>query len=49
MATSGPKIEACLERFSQFEEYVGDEMAFSGAFAGKEPKFLIVAEIRKPV
>jgi type IV pilus assembly protein PilA len=48
MATSGPKIEAFLERFSQFEEYVGDEMTFCGAFAGKEPKFLIVAEIRKP-
>ncbi len=47
-ATVGPKVEDALEKFSQLSQYLGEEIAFSGAMEGREPKFLMVAEARKP-
>jgi type II secretory pathway pseudopilin PulG len=49
MATEGPKMEENLERFYQLSQYLGDEIVISAASSGKEdPKFLILAEVRKP-
>jgi len=48
LATSGPKIEDALEKFYQFQQYLGDEIVVSGAMESPEPRFLVVAEIRKP-
>ncbi len=49
MATDGPKIEDGVEKFSQLSEFLGDEVVAFGASEGKEdPKFLVVAEVRKP-
>jgi len=47
-ATVGPKIEDSLAKFSQLNQYLGDEVAVSGTMEGKQPDLLIVAEIRKP-
>src|SRR5215467_329761 len=43
-----PTIEDSLEKFSQVQAYLGDEVAFYGSFAGKAPAFLAIAEVRKP-
>jgi hypothetical protein len=48
MATAGPKIEDFLEKFYQLHQYLGDEIVVSGAMDGREPKFLVIAEVRKP-
>jgi type IV pilus assembly protein PilA len=48
MATAGPKIEDSLEKLSQFQQYLGDEIVASGSLEGQDPKLLVVAEIRKP-
>ncbi|HEY6368956.1 MAG TPA: hypothetical protein VIX37_00120 [Candidatus Sulfotelmatobacter sp.] len=49
VATEGPKIEENLERFYQLSHYLGDEVVISAASSGKEePKFLALAEVRKP-
>lgn len=47
-ATVGPRIEDSLAKFSQLNQYLGEEIAVSGTMEGKEPNFLMVAEIRKP-
>jgi len=47
-ATVGPKIEDSLAKFSQLNQYLGEEIAVSGTMEGKEPNLLIVVEIRKP-
>ena len=47
-ATVGPKIEDSLAKFSQLNQYLGEEIAVSGTMEGKEPNLLIVTEIRKP-
>ena len=47
-ATVGPKIEDSLAKFSQLNQFLGEEIAVSGTMEGKEPNLLIVAEIRKP-
>jgi hypothetical protein len=47
-ATAGPKIEDAVEKFSQLSQYLGDEIVFSGAMEGRDPKFVMVAEARKP-
>jgi hypothetical protein len=47
-ATVGPKVEDGLEKFSQLSQYLGEEIVFCGAMEGREPKFLMVAEARKP-
>ena len=51
MATQGPKIEDALEKIYQLSQYLGDEIVVGAAApsTGKEdPKFVIVAEVRKP-
>jgi hypothetical protein len=48
VASEGPKAEAFLEKFSEFEEYLGNETVLAGTMEGKEPKFFVVAETRKP-
>jgi type II secretory pathway pseudopilin PulG len=47
-ATAGPKVEDALEKFHQISEYLGEEIVVSGAMEGKEPKLLMIAEVRKP-
>ena len=47
-ATVGPKIEDSLAKFSQLNQYLGEEIAVSGTMEGKEPNLLILVEIRKP-
>jgi hypothetical protein len=50
-ATVGPKFMDGLDKISQFDQYLGDETAFSYTFDPEHPKktsFLFVAEIRKP-
>lgn len=44
----GTKIEDLIERFYQLSQYMGDEIAISGTTDGREPKVLVVAQIRKP-
>jgi len=51
MASEGPKIEENLERFYQLSQYLGDEVVISAASNGtgkEDPKFLLLAEVRKP-
>jgi len=48
MATNGPKIEDAVERFYLLHQYLGDEIILSVSMEGNEPKFLAVAEVRKP-
>lgn len=48
MATSGPKVEDFLTRFSELSQYLGDEMVLTGTVQEKDPHMLLVAEIRKP-
>jgi len=48
LATGGPKLEEALEKFCQLHEFLGDEIVVSGAPSGKEPNFLVFAEVRKP-
>jgi type IV pilus assembly protein PilA len=43
-----PKIEDSLERFSQVQQYLGNEMVFCGSMAGRAAEFLVIAEVRKP-
>ncbi|MGH9734975.1 MAG: hypothetical protein ACRD8A_10360 [Candidatus Acidiferrales bacterium] len=44
----GTKVEDFIERFYQLSQYMGDEVAISGATDGHEPKVLVVAQISKP-
>jgi len=48
MAATGPKLEDALEKFSELNDFLGDEVVVSGGADGKEPSFAIVAEVRKP-
>ena len=49
MATEGPKIEDGLDKFYQFSQYLGDEIAVAASSAGKgDPQFLLLAEVKKP-
>jgi hypothetical protein len=48
VAAVGPKIEESLEKFAQLNQYLGGEVVVSGTMETREPKLLIVAEIRKP-
>ncbi len=47
-ATSGPKILAALDQFSDLHQFLGDELVLSAAMDVQEPTFLLVAEVRKP-
>jgi hypothetical protein len=49
MAKDGLEIEDWFDRFHQLSEYLGDEVVVAGADAEhKGPKWLVVAEVRKP-
>ena len=48
MATTGPKLEDALRKFSELNDFLGEEIVVSGASDGKEPSFVMVAEVRKP-
>ncbi len=48
LATNGPKVEDSIEKFSQFSQYVGDEIVVSATSEGKDPGLVVVAEVRKP-
>jgi len=48
VAEAGPKIEDVLERVYRLSQYLGDEVVISGDLEGREPKLLIVAEVKKP-
>jgi type IV pilus assembly protein PilA len=47
-SSRGPKIEDSIEKFYQVSQYMGDELVIAGETDGKEPKLLMVAQIRKP-
>lgn len=48
MATAGPKIEDSLEKLSQLQQFLGDEIVVSGSLEGRDPKLLVVTQARKP-
>lgn len=48
IAKDGPKIEAFLQQFDQFSQYLGQEIVVSGALAGHNYHLLVVAAVRKP-
>src|SRR5262249_17466807 len=48
LASAGPKIEDWVERFSQLNQYLGDEIVVSASTNGKEPTFLVASEVRRP-
>jgi type IV pilus assembly protein PilA len=48
MAKSGPKVEQSVDHFSQFNQYLGDEIVISAEMTGGLPKFLAVSQVRKP-
>jgi type IV pilus assembly protein PilA len=48
MATTGPKLEEALKKFSELNDFLGEEIAVSGASDGQEPNFVVFAELRKP-
>jgi len=48
LATSGPKLEESLEKLAQLQQYFGEEIAVSASMEGREPRLLVIAEVRKP-
>ncbi|HTU32592.1 MAG TPA: hypothetical protein VMF66_02180 [Candidatus Acidoferrum sp.] len=46
--SQGTKVEDSIEKFAQLSQYIGDEIAISGATGGHQPKVLVVAQVRKP-
>ena len=48
MAATGPKLEDALEKFSELNGFLGEEIVVSGSSDGKEPSFVLIAEVRKP-
>jgi type IV pilus assembly protein PilA len=48
LAVSGPKVEDGLEKFAQFHDYLGEEIAVSSTVESKNAKPLLIAELRKP-
>jgi type IV pilus assembly protein PilA len=48
MAATGPKIEDALKKFSELNDFLGEEIVVSGTTKGKVPSFVLVAEVRKP-
>ncbi|HVP44336.1 MAG TPA: hypothetical protein VMS96_12955 [Terriglobales bacterium] len=47
-ATSGPRLEAALEKFAELSQYLGEEIVVSGATQERQAGGLLVVEIRKP-
>jgi hypothetical protein len=48
LAGSGTNAEDALEKFYLVSQYLGDEVVVSATMDGKEPRVLILAEIKKP-
>jgi hypothetical protein len=49
LAADGPKVEDALEKVHQLSTYLGDEIVVAGAMEdGKNPKLLVLAEVKKP-
>jgi len=48
LANTGPTAEAALEKFHQLSEYLGDEIVISAGLDGRDPRPLLLAEVRKP-
>ncbi len=48
MAATGAKVEETLEKIYQLSQYVGEEIVVSGTMEGREPRVVVVAEVRKP-
>ena len=48
IATTGPKVEDALKKFSELNDFLGEEIVISGTSDGKDPSFVMVAEVRKP-
>src|SRR5580700_1393668 len=48
-SVSGPKIEHSFERLSYIDSFLGDEIVIAGGVDDpRHPKFLMIAEIKKP-
>ena len=43
-----PKIESGIQKFYELSQFLGDEVVITGTLQGKEPDFLLVAEVKKP-
>jgi type II secretory pathway pseudopilin PulG len=48
LAKAGPVAEDSLEKFRQLSQYLGEEIVTSATLEVRNPKLLVVAEIRKP-
>lgn len=48
LAKPGLKVEQSLEHFSQASQYLGDEIVVSAEMKADAPKFVAIAEVRKP-
>lgn len=48
VAAAGPKVVDSLEKVYQLSQYLGEEIVVSGTTEGRDPRLLIVAEVRKP-
>jgi hypothetical protein len=48
LASSGPKFEDSLEKFSQLHQFLGDEIVVAAVVDAKSPSFIMIAEVRKP-
>lgn len=44
----GERVLERIEEFKRFEDYLGEEIVLSAALEGKDGKFLVVAETKKP-
>jgi type II secretory pathway pseudopilin PulG len=47
-ASDSPKVENSLGRFSELHRYLGEEIVISATMGPREPKVLILSEVRKP-
>lgn len=48
MNSGKPAMEEALQKFYEFSQYIGEEIAVSADVGGKKDSVLIVAEVRKP-
>ena len=48
MTKNGEKLLGGVEKFRQIEEYLGEELVLSAAMDGKDGRFLVIAETKKP-
>src|ERR1700733_1488834 len=48
LAKSGLIVEQSLDHYSQFNQYLGDEIVISAEMKDDLPKFLAVSQVRKP-